>query len=237
MYHILICDDQPEVAAAVAEMADRLWQEAHTTRTFTNQEALRGYLQTNGADSCILILDIQLGHENSIAFSRRLLEDYPQLPLIFMTGYATLGGQIFESRPCDFLTKPVQEHDLLRALGHGADCLQTAQRSTMMISSRAHGTIRLFVSDIIYLEASMRQLLFHTENGVYSVRGSIADYEPLFPAAQFTRCHQSFLVNLNYVRQIDGLRLLLRTGASLPISKARVSAFKQSFTDFLGGSL
>ena len=35
----------------------------------------------------------------------------------------------------------------------------------------------------------------------------------------FLRCHQSYLVNKRYIRQLDGTSLTLANGAALPVSR------------------
>ena len=51
----------------------------------------------------------------------------------------------------------------------------------------------------------------------------------------FFRCHSSFLVALEAVRQIEKQDVVLKDGTRVPVSKNRKKGMKQALTNFWGG--
>ena len=62
----------------------------------------------------------------------------------------------------------------------------------------------------------------------------IFDFEELLTDYGFIRCHQSFLVNLQYVKSLkksDGDSLLLHNNIELPVSRAKKDAVKKALNN------
>ena len=51
---------------------------------------------------------------------------------------------------------------------------------------------------------------------------------------QFARCHQSFAVNLSFVRGAEGVEAVLTTGERLPISQPKRNGFMQRMAEYWG---
>jgi DNA-binding NtrC family response regulator len=62
----------------------------------------------------LVISDIQMPEMDGIEYLQRIREDYPDLPVILMTGYATADSAIsaLRNRACDYLQKPVSLQEL-----------------------------------------------------------------------------------------------------------------------------
>ena len=66
----------------------------------------------------LIISDIQMPGMDGIAFLKAVRERFPDLPVILMTGYATVETAVaaLRSRAYDYLKKPVQLQELQACL-------------------------------------------------------------------------------------------------------------------------
>lgn len=68
-----------------------------------------------------LILDIRMPHENGLHLQQQLIATGVDLPVIIITGHGDINlcRRAFRQGAIEFLTKPVDEHDLLDAVQRG----------------------------------------------------------------------------------------------------------------------
>ena len=83
------------------------------------------------------------------------------------------------------------------------------------------GKILIDVDDLIYIETCERNTKIHTREDTYISSKKMKEHERLLQGYTFCRCHASYIVNLSYVRSIDGLSLFLKDGTEIQISKSR----------------
>ncbi len=87
-----------------------------------------------------------------------------------------------------------------------------------------------FHSDTItYIESDSvkKHCIIHAKTGNVTVQASIGDIERRFPGL-FLRCHQSYLVNPNYIRAIRRFTVTLADGTKLPIPEKKYTAFREA---------
>lgn len=107
-------------------------------------------------------------------------------------------------------------------------------------SFRTPGGIRFLPGErIVYLEYSNHRMIIHTDHGkpisTTTMRQSFGDAAAaLLKKPQFVRTHASFVVNIQHVSRFNKGTLTMDTGASVPISHARLSEVKRLFGEFLG---
>ena len=96
-----------------------------------------------------------------------------------------------------------------------------------------HGLDRsdyFYLSDSIYwIEAAGggKHSVLHTVNGETEVMATVASLEKRY-AHLFLRCHQSYLVNPHFLRNIRRFQVTLTDGTVLPIPEKKYTAFKSA---------
>jgi FixJ family two-component response regulator len=112
--HIHIVDDDPSFATA---MERRLKEAGYDVATYASAQQLLDRLPTGNEPGC-LVLDVQMPGLDGPALQTRLRELGSTLPIIFLTGYADIPTVVrtLKAGAHDFLNKPVQSDELLRAL-------------------------------------------------------------------------------------------------------------------------
>jgi len=117
--HILLADDDERILGSLAAF---LAAQGHHLRTASNgREALR-CIEEKLPD--LVISDIQMPEMDGVALLRAIRERFPDLPVVLMTGYATVNTAVaaLRGRALDYLTKPIQLEELQasieRVAGH-----------------------------------------------------------------------------------------------------------------------
>jgi DNA-binding LytR/AlgR family response regulator len=100
--------------------------------------------------------------------------------------------------------------------------------------SMNNGVKTLGTQQIFYIESQNRFLIYHTNEGDYSVRGTMKNVEKELLPYNFVYCNHWFLVNLQHVSEInDGIVYV--DGHELEISRRKHKTFLEAFTRYLGG--
>jgi two-component system, LytTR family, response regulator len=98
-----------------------------------------------------------------------------------------------------------------------------------------HGTTEKPINNIIYVQGQGNYIqLFLTDrpNPVLLAK-TVSWFENYLPATQFTRIHQSHLVNRDYIKEIcwkGAPRVLLATGQILSVSRRKLKEAKKQLS-------
>lgn len=95
------------------------------------------------------------------------------------------------------------------------------------------GETTLQPEEILYIETSRHKNIFHTTSRTYSIYRKMDELEAAMEGLDFVRCHQSFLVNMRYIRRISSYVMTLTTGQELSVPKARYREVKQRYGEYL----
>jgi FixJ family two-component response regulator len=110
---VFLLDDEPGMLKALTRLLEA---EGFTVRAFTSAKA---FLESYRPDalSC-LVLDVAMPELNGLELQQRLTQAGVLLPIVFLTGHGDIpmSVQAIKAGALDFLTKPVKDTDLLRAV-------------------------------------------------------------------------------------------------------------------------
>jgi FixJ family two-component response regulator len=110
---VYLLDDEPGMLKALTRL---LKTEGYIVRAFTSAKAFLESYQPE-ALSC-LVLDVAMPELDGIELQQRLTRAGILLPIVFLTGHGDIpmSVQAIKAGALDFLTKPVKDVDLLRAV-------------------------------------------------------------------------------------------------------------------------
>jgi len=95
------------------------------------------------------------------------------------------------------------------------------------------GKVSLMTEDIIYIETNRHKNTFYTKNETYNIYKKLSELEEELKEYGFVRIHQSFLVNMRYVKKISSYVMTLTTGLELSVPKARYPQVKKEYEKYL----
>jgi FixJ family two-component response regulator len=110
---VAIVDDDPSVRRGLERLIRSLGWKAET---FASAEEFLTRPRTE-APSC-LVLDLQLPDLSGLDLQKRMAEAGLETPIVFLTGHGNIPSsvQAMKAGAIEFLTKPVDEQDLLKAI-------------------------------------------------------------------------------------------------------------------------
>ena len=110
---VFLLDDEPGMLKALTHL---LQTEGFAVQAFTSAKALLESYRPQ-ALSC-LVLDVAMPELNGLDFQKRLAQSGVMMPIVFLTGHGDIpmSVQAIKAGAVDFLTKPVKDADLLRAV-------------------------------------------------------------------------------------------------------------------------
>lgn len=98
------------------------------------------------------------------------------------------------------------------------------------------GARRVALEKIVYIESSLHKLTFYVaEEGIvpYTMYETLNHIAAIF-SGDFVRIHQSYLVNLRFVRRIEGNSLLLQDNLALPVARSKLKEVRQKIAMYKG---
>ena len=183
----------------------------------------------------LILADIQL--KDTISFRLFDTLDIEKYKVIFITAFSHYSIQALNLGAIGYLLKPIADVELKAAIQKVIDKneaylvqqsqLQLANNyiekpkevNRIVLKNRDYLQI-ILCDDIVYCEGDKGYTTFFLNNepGVL-VSKVLKEYETLLSPAHFIRCHQSYLVNMNYVtRYFKEGYLQLKTGVKIPVS-------------------
>lgn len=191
------------------------------------------FLEHYDGGSDIIFMDVEMPHLNGMDIARRLRRIDAFVVLVFVTNMAQYAVQGYEVDAVDYLLKPVSyatfESKFRRILTF------VRQKEPVRIVLPVEGSIlRLSLEEIFYLEKDHNKIVYHTKQGEYHTRGTMAERAELLETHGFSRCTAGILVNLRYVTRVEKDLVWLGT-LRLPLSRPQRKNFHNDFLAYLGG--
>lgn len=209
--------------------------------TFDDGLDVLKYLQTHQVD--VIFLDINIPSLDGMLLAQNISK-FAQKPLIvFITAYKEHAVDAFELEAFDYILKPYHEMRIITMLRKVENTLQQAPRLGNQDTPRhpVH-TINLVkderiivtdINDIYYVEAHEKMTFVYTRREEYVMSMNITEFCSRLPDEFFFRCHRSYCVNLNKIREIEPwfnntYMLKLRDlEFQVPVSRSKVKEFRQ----------
>ncbi len=112
---ILIAEDDRNLRRVLRAI---LVREGYGVAETSNGEAASAWLAEHRADA--LVTDIRMPRMDGLALFRHVRERHPDLPVILITAYGTIGDAVeaIRSGAFDYISKPFDEAELLRVVGN-----------------------------------------------------------------------------------------------------------------------
>ena len=219
MYQIAVCDDQEPIRSQIIRVLDaHPRREVFRVAEFSSGEALLADLRA-GQTFFLLILDIELQEQNGVTVGKLLREELRDnaTQVLYISAHTKYAMELFDVRPLNFLTKPLDEKKLSACVTQALDLAPKLDATLTVFSGKQAWRIPL--REIRYLESYNKHLTIHTTQGDCTCTQRLAEVFSTLPKPNFFQIHQSFVVNDRYVRCIRYDRLSLDDGTELSISQ------------------
>jgi len=204
-----------------------------------NKDEAINYLQQNKID--ILFLDahikggigleiietLNLWEQQKKTFNKtdkKIVFTYKMPNVMFITAYQQYALDALNLNASYYLLKPIREDKLKKGidiiLQRIAEKRLQDTPTSLLVSYRGQ-TINLQVNTILYFQSDGPYTYIHYDDQTVIATKNIGYYDDLLSEGFFVRCHNSFLVNINKIKQIirdTKSFLLLSNDEKIPVS-------------------
>ena len=184
----------------------------------------------------IIFLDVEMPELDGFSTAERIRAVDQDVVLVFVTNMAQYAIRGYAVDAMDYVLKPVAYEQLCVRLSRAIQRVERRRGGQVVLQLAGGGMQLLNTGEIYYLETRSRMLYYHTTQGEFAVRASLASAEKQLAEYHFARCNQCYLVNLEFVKAVDGD--FVQVGEDrLEISRRQKAAFLTAVASYLGGVL
>ena len=233
----VLIDDELSAIKMLNALLDRYCPDVDVVKCFQDPFLALDFLENHPMD--MVFLDVEMPGMTGFELLERIKK--PQFDTIFTTAYDQYALEAFKADAVDYLLKPVDEEELIKAVKKTLDKKQIGQLEIDKIVSKIneHAEVNNFkiglpffdgvefvpIGQIIYCEAENNYTQVVLTDGTKRVVSkTLKDIEKMIPHDFFFRVHNSYLINLNYVHKYmrnDGGYLIMSNGSRVKISRTK----------------
>ncbi|MDD2574017.1 MAG: LytTR family transcriptional regulator DNA-binding domain-containing protein [Bacillota bacterium] len=189
----------------------------------------------------VVFLDIQMPGLNGLEVSKALASLDPKPLIVFVTAYDEYALNAFDVEAVDYLLKPVSDDRLFKTAKRLKELLQPrlADRIKTLLSDREkelnlkripvekNGRIRLLEPrEILCFFADQGYIIARTGAGDFITNFTLNELEERIERNTFFRCHKSYIVNLDYIKEIipwtySSYKLIMHNNDEIPVSRQK----------------
>ena len=99
------------------------------------------------------------------------------------------------------------------------------------------GYRKISLDRLLYIESKLHRLEFYVQEDelvIYTLYQTLNALENEFSGFNFLRTHQSYLVNMRYIKRLTRYSVLLSNGTRLEIPKVRYKHVEEAFIAYKG---
>ena len=141
-------------------------------------------------------------------------------------------------RPSGYIPDIHNCDHMKRTLGRLLQFLQRREQSDYFTFKFEGAIMKIPYSHISYFESSAKKVTLHLYNSPkkYYITAKLDDIQSVAPSG-FLRCHQSCLVNMNYIRYFDSpnKRIIALPNEEIPISRRMLVVSRERYEAYLKG--
>ena len=228
-YKIAICDDESEQRTKLETLVTNWADEREygcSIRTFTSaEEFLFEYEEDKAYD--ILLLDVEMNNISGIELAKRIRKDDNRAEIIFITSHFEFVGEGYEVDALHYLIKPVAREKLCQVLSKAIEKL--AVEPPWVVISFEGQTIKLYESEILYIEAFLHYIRIRSKDGVYMIKENLSSFEKKL-SDDFYRVHRSYLASLKHITRISRSAVWIGE-KELPLARGKYDDINRAFIE------
>ena len=180
----------------------------------------------------LLFLDIYLPGISGVDVARRVRESDPNCLIVFITISDCHMRDGFALRAASYVEKPLTEEKIEIAF---TQCHNLFTKNARFIEFKlTQRDFKIPFNRLVYAETKGHSAFFHTDIGdIYEAHIAMDEVEQQMDGLPILRCHRSFAVNMNYVADIQGNDIVMKSGQTIPIRKNGRKEIVRALNEFL----
>ncbi|RKR84625.1 LytTR family two component transcriptional regulator [Mucilaginibacter gracilis] len=185
----------------------------------------------------ITFLDVEMPELSGMEFAE-MANLYTKI--IFTTSFQEFALEAFEKEAFDFLLKPISYARFRRSVQRilrdvkKAEAGQKKKRDFFFVKTETRGRmVKVTINDILYIEGAQNYIKIHLISGDIMPYLTINEIEQYLPMDQFTRVHQSFIINTDRIKAVEQMRVILEDDITLNLGRFYKESFLEKMNELL----
>ena len=244
----VVVDDEKFSAEATIAMLKK-FPEIDVISYIDNSPELMSKIPELNAE--LLVLDIEMPYNDGMNVASFVKKKYPNIEIIFCTGHAYFAADCYDFEPVDFITKPINEPRLRRAIERAQRKLRNTiknipvdkkpENKSKKIGINAEDGYQIIdVDSILYIEKKGRKIYINTKGKKSLVsRYNLTQLEEILQPHDFFRCHQSCIVPMKKIRYVKKNQfgktysiILRESYDEIPLSRSKHAEIKERLSEY-----
>lgn len=239
MIHTLILEDEPKNAALLSKIVETQFPDLKIMGICEDKKSAIEFLQSN--EPQLIFMDIMLKDGNSFDIFETV--DLSNSHIIFTTAHDQYAIKAIKFCAMDYLLKPLDIEDLIIAVNKAKAQIfknekyehqitafnSNKEKITKVALPSMDGHTFVNLNDIYYIQSEgSYSTFFMKDNHKYIVSRQIKEYEELLDGSGFFRIHQSFIINLFYIKKYvkgSGGTVIMDNGKEIDVAVRRKEEF------------
>lgn len=240
MLKAVIVDDEPKAIQSLSWELTHFSDEIDVVKTFSNPEDAIDYLNVYTPDC--LFLDIQMPTMDGFQFLDKLHNR--DFAIVITTAYNEFAIKALKHEAIDYLLKPIDSDDLNDTVKKIKKYISRFNNSTKIEEALASFNAKydqkkitintdgklifLNIDDIIFVESDGNYSTIVTKDGQkILVTKKLKEVNDILPEHYFFRIHNSYIINLNKIKEFiknEGY-VTMESNHKIPVARQRKSDF------------
>ncbi len=232
MLRIGICDDDKKILDGtrklIEEYAIRTYRKA-SIKEFNSGEELLDFLDGDTSEVLDMVfMDIEMKGISGIEASKRLNRILPGCVIIYLTGHIQYASDVYATSHSHFVLKGELSERLSDIFGK-LDSAQKRSLDSHLIVKVRSGSLIVKENSIQCLERDKRITYIKTKDGIIRTRQSLDSLADELNPMRFIRCHNSYVVSFDAIREYRRAEFILANDYKVPISRKYADEVREAF--------
>lgn len=234
---IAICDDNNEELLQVNQIINEYFlhyykEEKNEIYCFENSMKLLSKIEA-GKHFDIFILDIIMPDISGIQLATEIRNRDQIAQIIFLTSSSEFAVESYDVNALAYILKPINIDKLITVIEKVYSDISRNKDKYIVIKKNTRLS-KVFFHEILYVEVIGKKVYFHQTSGIIVENtGTLFQIETiLLKDKRFIKPHRSYIINLDYIKDLLLDSLTTTNGLTIPISRNFYKEIKQIYIDY-----
>lgn len=236
MLQIAVCDDNIDELSNMVQLINLY----RTTKNinceyavFPNGLDLVSNLE-KGKRFDIYCLDIIMPGFSGIDVAKEIRNFDKAAPILFFTSSPEYALESYSVKAINYVLKPISKDKFFFTFDEILERIKAEEKEDAIIVKSNMGIQKILISNLTFIEVIGRNVLYHLRSGklIECTESFSSVCDTLMKHGCFMKPHRSYLVNMQYVDNINNHQVILQTLSSIPVAQGKAKEIKQQYLNY-----
>lgn len=226
---IAICDDNKDYRELLFNYVKFYFSEKHIPFECEEYSCGEDLLDSN-LKFDIVFLDIEMRAINGIKVTERLNRNNRNTIIFIVTAYNSYLDDAMDLKVFRFIDKDsISPQRMYSSLDKA---IAQINQGDVVIRTTDNNVIKIHKNDVMYVEVTRKETTIFTIDNYYKSRETLNFFKEHLTSNYFVIPHNSFIVNLNYVKKYQREELTMKNDVKIYISQKKQPEIRKLFFAF-----